>query len=127
MKPTKALSGGGERVAQRLCQPVPRRLQRRGPDVDRLDVDTVDPVGPLTERGVAAGADVGDDLAHGVARADLAMKELLQALHACRIDIGRREAITATLVDDRSKARRIEARKFDAHAAPAVARSVAAR
>ena len=63
-------------------------------------VDAVDPVRPLAERGVATGANVGDDLAHGVLRADRAVKESLESDRGGGVDVGRGEPVAMTLGDD---------------------------
>jgi len=54
-----------------------------------LDVDPVDPVGPLAQRCITTGSDVGDDVADGVAGTDGTVKELLEPVGGRRIDVAR--------------------------------------
>ena len=107
MELTKSLRGGGERIAHRLFEVVPRSLHLRWIHARRLDVDTIDPVRPLAKRRVPTGSNVGDDVADGVARADRTVKELLESIRGGRIDVAGGEAVALTLDDDGSELQRV--------------------
>src|ERR1700730_8819170 len=95
--------------------------------MDGFDIDAVDPVGPLAKRRVTAGSNVGDDLAHRVPSADGTVKEIFQTLLGCRIDVGCREAVALALDNHGPELPGVETGELDAHAAPSVRRSMAAR
>ena len=71
------------RGLERLAQCRWRRTQRAGQlaraDPQLVDLHAVEALGVLTQRGVAALADLGEDLAHGLDRRDFAVVGTRQA------------------------------------------------
>ena len=71
MKLANPLRRRSKRVAHRLLERIPCVPERRDADAGVGDVDAVDSLRPVANRDIAARANIGDDLTHGILRADL--------------------------------------------------------